>query len=75
MAVRDEIRAALEEQQEPVPQGWLNVAGAAEYLSMPEGALRTAYRRGQIPVHRTATGGIRFRRDELDAFATAGDQI
>jgi len=73
-AVRDEVRAALDS-REPVPQGWMDVARAAEYLSMPEGALRSTYQRGQIPFHRTATGGIRFRRDELDAFATAGDQI
>jgi hypothetical protein len=53
--------------------GWLNREGAARYLSMTPAAIDAATTRGQLPVHRGLTGRRRYRRSELDEFATARD--
>jgi len=70
--VRAAVDAALAEQRGAVSP-WLTVLEAAEYLRTTEDAIRAMVRRSDVPSHRTATGRRLFRRDELDAYATAGD--
>ncbi len=67
------VRAALAEQRPVDMSPWLNVDDAAEYLRTTPDAIRAMVRRCDLPVHRTAKGRLLFRRDELDAHATAGD--
>jgi hypothetical protein len=63
-AVRDELRAALEDEL-------LDVARAAQMLGMSVGALRKAVERGQVPCERIGNR-LRFRRmDLLTSGATA----
>jgi len=76
VGLEDLIRAAVNEawaEQRIVASPWLNVEDTAGYLRTTEDALRAMVRRGDLPVHRTGTGRLLFRRDELDAYATAGD--
>ena len=56
-AVRDELRAALEDEL-------LDVGRAAQMLGMSAGALRKAVERGQVPCERIGNR-LRFRRMDL----------
>jgi excisionase family DNA binding protein len=72
------VMGALEDLQERVESlererverressGWLDVAGAAEYLSMGRDGVRHAIRAAGLPVHRTPTNRLLFSKDELD---------
>lgn len=51
---------------QPHPSPWLDVKGAAEYLLTTQKGVRDAVAKNGLPVHRTPTGRLRFRRDELD---------
>ena len=51
------------------PSGYLNVQNAAAYLDTTPAALRALVKRGQISVHRNATGRLCFTREQLDEFA------
>ena len=62
-AVREEL-AALK--PKPEPEGWLSVAGAARHLDTTEVAIRSAVKRGELPVHRAPNGRLLFRAAELD---------
>jgi hypothetical protein len=64
--VREELSAVVDD-------GWLDAKSTAAYLDMSVGAVNSATSRGQLPCHRTGTGGRRYRRSELDAWATARD--
>lgn len=48
---------------------WLNVERAAEYLDTTPDAIRGMVKRGQVAVHRSSTGRLLFRREDLDAHA------
>ncbi len=48
---------------------WLNVGSAAQYLDTTEDAIRGLVKRGQLLPHRSTTGRLLFRRDELDLHA------
>ncbi len=65
--VREEVSRALVEGRR-TPE-WLNVKSSAAYLDTTEDAVRALVRRGQLPVHRSDVGTMRFLRDELDAHA------
>ena len=52
---------------------WCDLAGAAEYAAMTKDAVESARKRGQLQAHRSATGRIRYHRDDLDAFLRAGN--
>lgn len=52
---------------------WLSVASAAVYLDSTPSAVRTAYKRGQLPFVKTPLGQIRFDREALDAWIVGGD--
>jgi excisionase family DNA binding protein len=71
----DEIRRVVREEIESVvqPLTWLNVEQAAQYLATTQDAIRALVKRRQLTVHRTATGRLLFRREELDEHAAAGD--
>ena len=67
-ALLDAVRAEVERQLAERPVGWLDVEGAADYLSMTAKAVRDAVAKSGLPVHRTPTGRLRFKPDELDAW-------
>ena len=48
---------------------WLDVEGAAAHLAMTEWAIRHLVAKQKIPFHRTPNRRIRFRPEELDAWA------
>jgi excisionase family DNA binding protein len=51
------------------PSPWLNVDRAAGYLDTTPDAIRGMVKRGRLPVHRSSTGRLLFRREDLDAHA------
>jgi len=53
--------------------GWLDVRGAAKYLSLTEKAVRDSVAKNALPTHRTPTGRLRFRPSELDEWVLSGD--
>jgi excisionase family DNA binding protein len=53
---------------------WLNVEGAATYLATTEDAIRALVKRRRLPVHRTETGRLLFRPEELDAWILDGSR-
>jgi excisionase family DNA binding protein len=48
---------------------WLNVESAALYLDTTDDGIRAMVKRGQLPVYRSPTGRLLFRREELDEWA------
>jgi hypothetical protein len=48
---------------------WLNVESTAKYLDTTEDAIRGMVKRGQLIPHRSTTGRLLLRRDELDRHA------
>ena len=66
-AVRDELRAALEDEL-------LDVEGAAQMLGMSAGALRKAVERGQVPCERIGNR-LRFRRMDLLASGASARRV
>jgi hypothetical protein len=50
------------------PVGFLDVDGAAGFLSTTPGAVRAHIKRGQIPVHRTPQGRLLFDPAELEKY-------
>src|SRR5262249_7332710 len=76
LAVREEVRRALDEREQESP--WMSLASAAAYLDMTQESLRNAqrpkaHREPLLRSHRSATGRLMFLREDLDAFARAGD--
>jgi len=65
--VREEVQQALA--GAPPASPWLDAAGAAAYLAMTEEALRSLVKRRELPVHRLPNRRLRFRPEELDAWA------
>ena len=51
---------------------WLNVEGAATYLATTEDAIRGLVKRKRLPVHRTETGRLLFRPEDLDRWVLDG---
>lgn len=62
--VREEIERAGSDARSP----WMDVGAAAQYAAMTPDAIRSATKRGQLRVHRGATGRLRYRTEDLDAF-------
>lgn len=62
-----------EEQQEPSDDGWLDTAGAAEYLGMPKTALHKLTAARIIPFEQEGAGcKLYFKRSDLDAWRRQG---
>jgi len=66
-AVRDELRAALEDEL-------LDVGRAAQMLGMSTGALRKAVERGQVPCERIGNR-LRFRRMDVLTSGTRSRRV
>jgi len=66
-AAQEGAQRALEAQTQS--DALLTVEGAADYLSSSPAAVRALVRRRQVPFMKLPTGGIRFDRHELDAWA------
>jgi hypothetical protein len=58
------------------PTRWLDVDGAAAYLSLGPAAVRSKVQRDELPAHRLPGSGggrsLRFDVEELDALIRAG---
>jgi excisionase family DNA binding protein len=61
-------------QNVPAPEsvGWLDVKGAAAYLSVGRSAIYHAITNAGLPAHRTPTNRLLFKREELDAWVMRG---
>ena len=66
-AITDELETART--QEP---GFLDVDGAAAYLSSTPTAIRSLVKRDAIPYHKAPNGRLLFVPDELDTWARSG---
>lgn len=64
-ALVDAVRTEVERQLAERPVGWLDVVGAATYLSMTEKAVRDAERKRGLPAHRVGAR-LYFSPSELD---------
>jgi hypothetical protein len=69
--IRRAVADALADQQPQAPEGFLDVDGAAAFLSSTPSAIRSLVKSDRIPVHRTPVGRLLFDRDELRAWATS----
>jgi len=47
---------------------WFDVAGVATYAVMTEQAVRDAEKHGHLRAHRTTSGRLRFRIEDVEAF-------
>ncbi len=66
-AVRDELsHLSLRD------DGFLDVKGAAAYISSTPQAIRSLVKRNDIPYHKAPNGRLLFDRDELDHWARTG---
>jgi hypothetical protein len=61
------VEAALVARQEP--QGFLDVAGAARFLSLSEEAVRTLAKRHRLPRVTLPNGRVRFEVEALRGWA------
>jgi hypothetical protein len=66
--VADVVLERLATQPSSTPSPWLDVAGVAGYASMSIEGIRAATKRGQLRSHRSTTGRVRYRREDVDAF-------
>lgn len=71
-AAREGAREALAAQ--PKARQWLSTKSAAAYLDTTEDAIRSAVKRRQLPFHKSGSGRLLFRPQELDKFAQALDR-
>jgi hypothetical protein len=67
LAVREELQASPGSPHIR-PGGFLDVDGAAGYLSTSPEALRAQVKRRQVPVHRTPQGRLLFDPAELEKY-------
>ena len=51
---------------------WLDVPRAGDHLALTPDAIRALVKRGQIPLHRTENGRLRFSVTELDHWVRTG---
>ena len=68
-AIRALVRDEMSQQTTP---GYLDVVGAATYLSSTAPAIRALVKRNAIPVHRTPNGRLLFTPSELDSWVRQG---
>jgi hypothetical protein len=54
------------------PPTFLDVAGAAAFLTSTPTAIRSLVQRREVPFYKTPNGRLLFDRDELDAWARSG---
>lgn len=71
-ALAEALRVVVREELAALPSqssGWLDTAGAADYLSTTPNSIRDMVRRNGLPHHRApGTSRLLFRPSELDAF-------
>jgi excisionase family DNA binding protein len=74
VGIEDTIREIFREVlvKQPTSTGWLNVESAAKHLDTTKDAIYAMVRRGDLVPHRTPTGRLLFRTDELDAWVLGG---
>jgi hypothetical protein len=74
-ALIEEIRRVIREELQAGPEsmsirlvGFLDVKGAADYLSTSPGAVRAQVKRRQLPFCKTPQGRLLFSPGELEAY-------
>jgi hypothetical protein len=67
-AVRDEFAERLDAHED----GFLDVEGAADFLSSTHSAIRSLVKRDAIPFCKAPNGRLLFDRDELRSWAISG---
>jgi excisionase family DNA binding protein len=70
-AIAQRVAAILDERQGADRGGYLDVEGAAEFLSCPPGRVYDLARVGRLPVHRDGRR-LLFDREELRAYVRNG---
>jgi Helix-turn-helix domain len=70
--VRRAVADALQAEEQRLSRGFLNVDGAAAYLTFTPVAVRSLVKRQAIPYHKTANGRLLFDRRELEAWVRSG---
>lgn len=50
---------------------WLTTEEAAAYCKISQEGIRGSEKRGQLRAHRSESGRVRYRREDLDAFLRA----
>ena len=63
--IAEEIASILGQRPE---HRWLTVKSASEYTSLSVQALRTAAKRGRLPVHKGPSGRLAFLTSDLDEY-------
>jgi excisionase family DNA binding protein len=63
------VQPASQPAPQPVARQWLDTDAAAEHLGMKSRTLVAWRERGRGPAYHRVGGRVRYRRDELDAFA------
>lgn len=71
-AVAAEVAANLQKSSPPVTPEWLDVRGAAAYLSLTEKALRMRLYKDDPPPSHKVGNLLRFKRSELDDWVRGG---
>jgi excisionase family DNA binding protein len=70
-ALAERVAALLAERQAPEPNGYLDVAGAAEFLACPASRIYSLVSTKRLPHHRDGSR-LLFDRRELRAYVEAG---
>ena len=70
-AIADRVAERLANQSAPEPAGYLDVAGAAEFLACPASRIYALVSSDRIPHHRDGSR-LLFDRDELRAYVANG---
>ncbi len=70
--VRRALVDALASDRAVAADGFLDVAGAAAYLTSTPTAIRALVKRRAIPFHKAPNGRILFDRNELDTWVRVG---
>ncbi|MGZ4391069.1 MAG: helix-turn-helix domain-containing protein [Gaiellaceae bacterium] len=70
--LRRAIVDALQAEDQRLSHGFLDVAGAASFLTFTPAAIRSLVKRHAIPYHKTTNGRLLFDRRELEAWVRSG---
>jgi len=76
-ALRLVVREAIAEEPQasgPARDGFLDVEGAAEFLSSTEAAIRSLVKRDAIPYYKTPAGRLLFDPADLRRWVTSGSR-
>jgi hypothetical protein len=73
LVIADELAAIRSKIDQPAI-GWMGIDAASRYVGLTTKALRHEAQSGRLRTHRTASGRLRWRARDLDAWAQAGNR-